>query len=185
MASSRLVLLIVHCSPLDPFKRPLNIFHRIPQHHRPSVRARHWVVGFGQFGEQPFHLVLLERHVDFDGRMARDRGGDASAYLFQVQRLLFARELVEEFVQHAFDGGRLDSCRRDFHRHAACAEGLGLESVMLQFVGNFGEYRLLCRRQLQHNRHQQALAFHSLRRTLLQHALEQDAFVRYVLVHDP
>src|ERR1051325_4847855 len=112
MASSRLVLLTAHCSPLDSFKRPLNIFHRIPQHHGPSVRARHWMICLSQFGEQPFHFVLLERHVDRDSCMARDRGGDASAYPFQIERLLLARELVEQFVEHTFDGGRLNSCWR-------------------------------------------------------------------------
>ena len=53
------------------------------------------MVGFGEFGEQPLHFVLLERHVYFDGGMAGDGGGDASANLFQIQLLLFARELIE------------------------------------------------------------------------------------------
>ena len=65
--------------------------------------ARHGMVGFGEFREQPFHFVLLQRHVDLDGGVAGDGGGNAGTDLFQVQRLLFARELVEQFVQHVLD----------------------------------------------------------------------------------
>ena len=31
----------------DSLERLLNILNRVPQHHRPSMRARHWVIGFG------------------------------------------------------------------------------------------------------------------------------------------
>ena len=101
------------------------------------------MVGFRQFGEQPVHFVLLERHVDFDGGVAGDGGGDAAADLFQVERLLFARDLIEQFVQHFFDRRGVDSRGRDFHGDAAGAERLGLEAVVLQFVGNLGEDGLL------------------------------------------
>ena len=47
------------------------------------------------------------------------------------------------------------------------------------------EHRLLRRRQLQHDRHQQPLALDFLRRALLQHAFKQHALVRHVLVDDP
>jgi hypothetical protein len=56
---------------------------------------------------------------------------------------------------------------------------------VLQLVGNLGKHRLLRRRQLQHNRHQQPLALHLLRRTLLQHALKQHALVRHMLIDNP
>ena len=95
------------------------------------------MVGFREFGEQPVHFVLLERHVDFDGGVAGDRGGDAGANLFQIQRLLFARKLVEQFVQHMFDRGRLHARRSDFHRYAARAKRLGLESVVLAIRRRF------------------------------------------------
>ena len=62
------------------------------------------MVGFGQFREQPLHFVLLQRHVDLDGRVTGDGRGDAGADLFQVQRLFFARELLEQFMQHVLDG---------------------------------------------------------------------------------
>ncbi len=90
-----------------------------------------------------------------------------------------------KFVQHVFHCRRVYSRRSDFHGHAARAKGLGLKSIVLQFVGDFGEHRLLRGRQLQHNRHQQALAFDSVRRPLLQHSFKQHALVGHVLVHNP
>jgi len=80
------------------------------------------VVGFRQFGEKPVHFVLLERHVDLDGGMTGDGGGDASTNLLQVQRLLFARDLVEQFVEHVFDSGCVNSGGRDFDGDAPRAE---------------------------------------------------------------
>ena len=51
--------------------------------------------------------------------------------------------LVEQFVEHLFHGGGIDTGGSDFHRYAARAEGFGFESVVLQFVGDFGEHGLL------------------------------------------
>ena len=68
--------------------------------------------------------------------MAGDRGSNSGSNFFQIQRLLFAGDLVEQLVQHILDRRRIYSCRRYFHRDAARAEGLGFESVVLQFVGN-------------------------------------------------
>ena len=88
-------------------------------------------------------------------------------------------------MQHVLDGCGVHACGSDFHGHAAGAEGFGFESVVLQFVGNFGEYRLLRGRQVQHDRHEQALAFNFLRGALLQHSFKKDALVGDVLVDDP
>src|SRR6201988_3959463 len=143
------------------------------------------MIGFREFGQQPFHLVLFQRHVDFDSRMARDRGGNTRANLLQVQRLLFAGELIEQFVKHVFDRRGLHSRGSDFDGDTAHAEWLGLETVARELVGNFAEDRLLRRRQFQHDRHQQALALDSHRRPPLQHALEKYTLVSHVLVYDP
>src|SRR5438128_6392938 len=96
--------------------------------------AGHWTLRLRQFAEQPFHLVLLERHVDFDGRMARNGGGDASANLLQIQRLLFAGKLIEEFVQHVFNLARLKARWRNLYCDAACAEGFRVKAILLQLV---------------------------------------------------
>ena len=149
------------------------------------MRACVGVIGLRQLRQQPLHFVPLQRHVHFDGGVARDRRRDAGANLFQIQRLLLAGELVQQLVQHFLDHGRVHSRRRHFHRHAARAEWFGLESIALQFVRDFGEHRPLRRRQLQHNRHQQPLAFDSLCRALLQYSFKQHALVGDVLVYDP
>src|SRR5580704_4499862 len=69
---------------LDSLERLLNVLYRIPQYDGPAVGAGHGVVGFREFGEEPVHFILLERHVDLDGGVAGDGGGDAGANLFQV-----------------------------------------------------------------------------------------------------
>ena len=143
------------------------------------------MVGFREFGEEPLHFVLLQRHVDLDGGMAGDGGGNAPANLFQVQGLFFARDLIEQLVKHVLDRGRIHARRCKLHGDTAGAEGLGLEAVVLQFVGNLGKDGLLRRRQLEHDRHQQALALYFLRRALFQDAFKQHALVGYVLVDDP
>ena len=78
-----------------------------------------------------------------------------------------------------------DSRGSDFDGDAARAEWFGFESVVLQFVGNFGEDGLLRRSEFQHDRHEQALAFDFLRGALLQDSLEQHALVGHMLIDDP
>src|SRR5260370_435915 len=143
------------------------------------------MLGFRQFRQQPFHFVLLQRHVDFDGRVARDRGCDRGPDLLQIQRLLFARELIEQIVQHVLNRGGIHSRWRHLHRHTARAEWLGFESVVLQLVGNLREYCLLRGRQFENDRHQQPLTLHLTNRPLLQNALEQHALVSDMLVDYP
>ncbi len=147
--------------------------------------ARHRVIGLGEFGQQPFHLVLFQRHVHLDRRMAGDRSRNSGTYLFQIQRLLFARELIQQFMQHILDRGCFHSRRGDFHRNAARAKWLGLESIAGQFIRNFLKNSLLRRGQLQHDRHQQSLAFHLHGCSLLQHSFKQDALMGDVLIHNP
>ncbi len=71
------------------------------------------------------------------------------------------------------------------HRDGARAEGLDLEAVAVQFVGDLGEHRHLARRQLDDQRHQQLLPLRRFGQPLLADLLEQDALVRHVLVDDP
>src|ERR1035438_7935408 len=54
----------------------LNFFNRITQNYRSSVGAAHRAIGFCESGEQPFHFCLVERHIYFDGGVARGGGGD-------------------------------------------------------------------------------------------------------------
>jgi hypothetical protein len=120
------------------------------------------MVGLGEFGEKPFHLVPFERHIDFDGSVTGDRRRDPGANGFQINGLIFARELFEDFVQHVLDLGGVHTRGRYFYGNTASAEGLGFESIMRKFFRDLTEDRLLSRSQFQHKGHQQALAFDAL-----------------------
>src|ERR1700722_18184881 len=60
----------------------LNFLYRIAQNDRAAVRATHRAIRFCERSKQPFHLGLIERHIDFDSRVARGGGGD-----FGLQRV--------------------------------------------------------------------------------------------------
>src|SRR3954451_1030195 len=112
-------------------KCSLYVLDRITQHHRPAMRTGHWTLGLREFLQQPFHLVPLQRHVDLDGGVARDRCGDAMADCVQVHCLLLALELDQQLAQHLLDVARLHSCRHSFHHHSTRAKEFDLESIAL------------------------------------------------------
>ena len=125
---------------LDSLKRLLNILQRVSQNYRSAVRARHGAVGFGQFAEQPFHLVLFERHVDLDGGVAGDGCGDPcpnllQIHFLQIQGLFFPGKLIEQFVQQpevtaAEHNPALDTLtERELEVFAAVARGLSNQEL--------------------------------------------------------
>ena len=89
----------------------------------------HRAIGFGQLAQQPLHFVLLQRHVDLDGRMARNTGRDIGANLLQVQRLLVALELLDYLVQQMLDIARRNACCRGLYCDGTRAERLDLKGV--------------------------------------------------------
>src|SRR5262249_47410388 len=135
-------------------KRSLNVSNRVTQNHRSAVWAGHRTVSFGELGEQPFHLVLIERHVDLDGGMAGDGGSDASANLLQVERLILAGKLIEQFMQQVLDLGSFNSGGRELDRDTSRTKRLGVEAIVVQFLRKLGEDRLLGRGELDHDWHQ-------------------------------
>jgi len=149
------------------------------------VRTGHGAFGFGKFCDQPFHLVLLERHVDLDGGVTGDGCSNADADFLDVYCLLFVGKLVEQFVKHALNLRSFDSGGSDLYRNAACAERLDFKSVGSQLVRNFGENGLLGGRELHNQRHQQALALDFFYGALLENPLKEHALVGDVLVDDP
>ena len=88
-------------------------------------------------------------------------------------------------MQHSFDLGRIDPSRGNFDRHAARPEGLDLETVLGKLIGYLREHRQLGRRKFEDQRHEQALAFHSLGGALFHDLFEEYALVGHVLVDDP
>ena len=59
--------------------------------------------GAGEFGEEPFHALDIERKVDFDRGMARDGGGDAGTHGLQIFRLRGGVGLLQDLHEHAFE----------------------------------------------------------------------------------
>src|SRR3984957_7103745 len=89
---------ISRCGPgSNPFKCALDFAYRVAQHHRSAVWAAHRVLGLGQFAEQPFHLLRVERRIYFDRRVARR--GSRNLRLQRIDRdgLVLARDTVENF----------------------------------------------------------------------------------------
>ena len=61
------------------------------------------MIRFGEFGKQPFHFVLLEWHIHFDGGMAGNRRCNTRANRLHVQALFFARKLLQQFGEQMLD----------------------------------------------------------------------------------
>ena len=149
------------------------------------MRAGHRTIGFRKFAEQPLHLVRREWRIDLDGGVTGDTGSNPRPDFFQVDLLLFALELVEELVQHAFHVGSLHAAWRGLHGDGSRPERLGIEAVDAEFVADLGEDRLLCRRELDDDRHQETLRLDLCGGTLPQHFFEQNTLMSDVLVDDP
>ena len=143
------------------------------------------MVGLGQFGEQPFHFVLFQWHVDLDSGVAGYGGGNSSAHGFEIDGLLFTSQLFEDFVEQVLDLRGVYAGRGEFDRNAAGSEGLGLKTVAGQLFGNLSKNSLLRRRQVDDERHQQTLAFDPLDCALAHDAFEEHALVSDVLIDDP
>ncbi len=107
------------------------------------MRTTHWTIGFRELFEQPLHLILFERRIHFDCRMARDGSGNPAANYFHVQRLLLAVELIEQLVNHVLDLRSLHSRRRGLDGDGARTERLHFKAVPLQLFGDLDENRLV------------------------------------------
>src|ERR1035441_5344855 len=70
----------------DTLEGPLDVPYRIPQNDRTAMWTTHGAVGFSEFLQEPLHFILFERHVDLDGGVAGDGGGDVGANVFQIGR---------------------------------------------------------------------------------------------------
>ena len=97
------------------------------------------VVSPRERGQQPFHTGGIEGHVDFDGGMAGDGGGDAGASGFEVVGLDGGAGLLEDFEDHALELGSVEAGRRGFDGDGVGAEGLGFAAVAVQLRSERGE----------------------------------------------
>src|SRR2546425_12304838 len=75
----------------------LNFPQGIAQHDGAAVRAGHGTFGKAQLLEEPFHLAPLERHIDLDGSVAGDGGGDPRAQLVERDGPGFRSHAIQDF----------------------------------------------------------------------------------------
>jgi len=149
------------------------------------VGAAGGVVGLGEGGEEPFHASWIEGHVDFDGGVTGDGGGDTGAGGFEVVGLGGGAGLLEDLEDHALEFGSVEARGRGFDGDGVGAEGFGFAAVALQFGGERGEDDHLLGEQVDEHGHEEALAFDALGLALAEDFFEEDALVGDVLIDDP
>src|SRR5262249_104235 len=148
------------------------------------MRTAHRAIDRGQFLQQPLHFRLLQRHIYFDSGVAGDGCGNLAANLIEVRALLLTLKAIEQLLQHFFDGASLYACGCGLHRDRSRPKWLHLETVVLEFLADLREHRLLGGRELHDDRHEQALvAGAAVARA--QQSFKQHSLVGYVLVNDP
>jgi len=107
--------------------------------------------------EEPQYLLLVERLINLDGRVAGDGGGDATATGFSVLGLLVAVGDGEDLFEHAFEFGAIEAYWGGFDGEGAGTEGFGFEAVALEFFGNLSEGDHLSGEEIDEQRHEEAL----------------------------
>ena len=143
------------------------------------------MLGAGEFLEEPLHAGGIEGHIDLDGGVAGDGGGDAGAGGFEVVGLGGGSGLLEDFMDHALELAAGEAGGRGFDGDGVGAEGLGFAAVVLQFRGNGGEDDHLLGKQVDEHGHEEALALDAFRLALAEDFFEENALVGDVLIDDP
>src|SRR6266852_3577851 len=172
-------------TPSNAVESFLDFFYGIAKDYRAAVGAAHGAIGFCEGGEEPFHFGLVERHVDFDGGVARGGGGDFGLQRFDGDGGIFALDAVENFREQFFRVAAGDAGRSGLNRYAARAHGLDFETVGAELFGDFFVDDQLARGQLENHGHEHALAFDSSGAAGFEVLLKQDAFVSDMLVDKP
>src|SRR5229473_2748679 len=121
--------IIKFSTPSNAVESFLDFFYGIAKDYRAAVGAAHGAIGFGEGGEKPFHFGLVERHIDFDGGVARGGGGDFGLQCLDGDGGVFALDAVENFGEELLRVVRSDSRGSGLNGDAARAHGLDFETV--------------------------------------------------------
>ena len=124
---------------LDALEGFGDVFVGVAEGDGAAVGAAGGVFGFAEFGEEPVDLCGFEGHVDLDGGVAGDAGGDAAAAGLGVFGLLLAVGDGEDLFEHALEFAAFEADRGGFDGDGVGAEGLGFEAVAVELVGEAGE----------------------------------------------
>ena len=113
--------------------------------------------------------------------LAAMRRRRASAFSVWRQAVVHREHIFEHLLQLP----TFQADRRGFDRERSRPEGLGLEAVALQLLGDAGKRDHLRRQKVDQQRHQQPLPLDLLRVALAQDLLKQHPLMRNVLIDDP
>ena len=141
--------------------------------------------GSGEFGEEPVNFLGIEGLVDFDGGVTGHAGGDAAAASLGVFGLLVSIGNGQDLFEHLFEFDTFEADGSGFEGESARAEGLGFEAVAVEFAGDLGEGDHLGGKEVDEERHEEALALDLFGVALAEDLFEEDALVGDVLIDDP
>ena len=117
--------------------------------------------------------------------MTSNRCRNATANSIEVQRLLLALKISEQFAEHLFHIAAFYACRYSLYDDSTRSKQLHLKAITPELIGDLGEDSLLPRSELYDDRHQHLLHWDGFGVPLFQHALEEHAFMSYMLIDDP
>ena len=109
------------------------------------MRAAHRALGRGQLGKQPFHLRVIEPHVDLDGGAAGDAGGHRTAQTFHRYFAQLAFRDLQDLEYQFLDVAWTDAGRSPLYCNRPLSERLGIKAGLFEFsTGNaFRSFRWL------------------------------------------
>jgi len=121
--------------------------------------------------------------------MAGDGGGDSRAkrgkILIQRGFAVSFAGLLNDFTEHAFQGGAIEAHGSGFNREGLRAEGFHLEAVSFELIRDLGKNDHLPRFEFDEQGHQKALALDVLYPSIAEDLLEKHPFMCNVLIDDP
>ena len=170
---------------LNALEGSLDVFVGVAEGDGAAVGAGGRVFGFAESVEEPTDLLLIQRLVDLDGRVAGDGGGDATAAGLRVFTLLVAVGDGEDLFEHVLEFDTFQADGGGFDGEGAGAEGLDFEAVAVEFFGDLGEGDHLGGEEIDEQGHEETLALDLLGIAFAEDLFEEDALVGYVLVDDP
>lgn len=150
-----------------------------------AVRAVGRMFAAGEFREEPFHFLLVEAHVDFDGGAAGDGGADVAADFVERCAAELALGGLQDLEDDLFDIAGLHRGGRGGDGDGAVTEGLAVETAGAELVGNLRVFDLLAGGESDNHGHQKCLLFNAAGGALAEHLFKENAFVGDVLVNDP
>ena len=123
--------------------------------------------------------------VDLDGGVAGDAGGDAAAASLGVFGLLVAVGDGEDLFEHLFEFDAFEADGAALTARVRGPKGSASKPLRSSSLGDLGEGDHLGGKEVDEQRHEEALALDLFGVALAEDLFEEDALVGDVLVDDP